>query len=257
MRRQGFSEWLGNAVRYRGRLFLRYVRFGLTNWTPKGLVPSYRAYYPETIIDLPEAEDLYRRWIRGNKVNNNADSSRFAALVLNTRQLGQEGIQGDFAELGVWRGNSAAILAHYAARDGRRLYLFDTFAGFDGRDLIGIDGAQSKIFADTSLEYAKGTIGHDDVTTYLSGFFPDTVTDEVRGRTYALAHIDCDLYAPTKAALEFFYPRMAKGGTIIMHDYENWEGPTRAIDEFCRATGEQIVRWPDRSGTVSVRVCRS
>ncbi len=234
------------------------VRFGTITWKPKGARPSFLAYYPDALPSFPDLSDLYRRWIRGNKTNNNGDASRFMALMLNLRQLQQEGIEGDFAELGVWKGNSAAILAYYAARSGKHLFLFDTFSGFDRRDIVGVDQDRKIEFADTSIDYVRQTVSHPEVTTYLPGFFPDTITEEVCSRTFALAHIDCDLYEPMKAALEFFYPRMPRGGMLILHDYSSgtWLGATRAIDEFCKATGEFISLWPDKSGTAIIRKAR-
>ncbi len=231
------------------------LRFGLVTWTPKGSNPAFHAYYPDGMGSFPDLTDLYRRWIRGNKTNNNGDAMRFMALMLNVRQLQTDGIEGDFAELGVWKGNSAAILAHFASQSGRRLFLFDTFSGFDRRDLVGVDQIQHRDFSDTSIEGVRETVGNPGHTTYLQGFFPDTITDEVRERQFALAHIDCDLYEPMKAALAFFYPRMPKGGMLILHDYSSgsWAGAPRAIDEFTKATGEYITLWPDKSGTAMIR----
>lgn len=234
------------------------ARFGLATWTPKGFVPSYLAYFPDSLPSFPNAPDLYRKWIRGNKINNNGDAPRFMALLLNLRQLEKDNIPGDFAELGVWKGNSAALLADSAARSNRRLFLFDTFAGFDKRDLVGKDTSHKHAFADTSLDYVRATVEHPEITTYLKGFFPDSLTDEVRQSRFALAHIDCDLYAPMKAALEFFYPRMPVGGMLILHDYSSgtWCGATQAIDEFCAATREFLSLWPDKSGTAMIRKSR-
>jgi hypothetical protein len=231
------------------------LRFGIHSWAPKGSKPSFLAYYPDGLRSFPDLSDLYRRWIRGNKTNNNGDATRFMALLLNLRQLEQEGIEGDFAELGVWKGNSAAILAHFAEKSGKRLFLFDTFSGFDNRDFVGVDQNQQFDFANTSIDFVRETIGHPEVATYLQGFFPETITDEVSHRTFALAHIDCDLYEPMKAALEFFYPRMPKGGMLILHDYSSgvWAGATRAIDEFRKAKSEFISLWPDKSGTAVIR----
>ena len=36
---------------------------------------------------------------------------------------------------------------------------------------------------------------------------------------FALVHLDCDLYAPMRAGLEFFYPKLVPGGFMIIHDY--------------------------------------
>ena len=236
----------------------RWLRFNLRTWAPRGAVPSYRNYYPDGLPPTPHLRQLYQRWIRGNRTNNNGDAARFVALVLNLSQLQEEGIQGDFAELGVWKGNSAAVLADFAANSGRRLFLFDTFSGFDQRDLAGIDDGKTPHFADTSVDYVKQTVGHAEHTTYIQGFFPESLTDEARSRTFALAHIDCDLYEPMKAALEFFYPRMSHGGMLLLHDYSSghWHGAKKATDEFCAASGEFLSRWPDKSGTVIIRKTR-
>ena len=234
------------------------VRFDLITWAPAGSSPSFHSYYPDSLRSFPDLTDLYRRWIRGNRLNNNGDATRFMALILNLRQLSKEAIPGDFAELGVWRGNSAAILADFAAKSNRRLFLFDTFSGFDERDLVATDAVHKSVFADTSIDYVRETVGYPENTVYLQGFFPDTLTDEVRQSSFALVHIDCDLYRPMKSALEFFYPRLSKGGMMLVHDYDsgNWDGATQAVDEFCAAAGVFITLWPDKSGTAILRKSR-
>jgi hypothetical protein len=247
------------SVAWNARNLLRemraHARFDSITWWPRGVVPSFLAYYPDSLPTFPNLTDLYARWIRGKKTNNNGDATRFMALLLNLRQLQSEDIRGDFAELGVWKGNSAALLAHFAAQSNRRLFLFDTFSGFDDRDLVGADQSHTRDFSDTSIDYVRETVGHPEVTTYLRGFFPETITDEVRASTFSLAHIDCDLYGPMKAALEFFYERMPRGGMLILHDYSSttWAGATQAINEFCAASGEFVTLWPDKSGTAMIR----
>jgi hypothetical protein len=240
------------------RSWISKARFGFTPWRPSGVVPHFTAYYPDSIRSFSDLDDLYSRWIRGNKINNNGDVPRFIALLLNLRQLQNEAIDGDFAELGVWKGNSAAILAAYAAEVQRKLYLFDTFAGFDSRDTDGDHRAQTGYFADTSIDYVKATVGHNSTTVYVPGYFPDSITPEVQTAKFALVHIDCDLYKPMKAALDFFYPRTNRGGMMILHDYSSgtWNGATQAIDEFSKATGEYISLWPDKSGTAMLRKTR-
>lgn len=235
--------------------WIHWILFGIITWTPNGSRSCFLAYYPDSLASFPGRVDLYRRWIRGNKINKNGDASRFMGLLLNVRQLLKEEIDGDFAELGVWRGNSAAILAAYAAESGKRLFLFDTFSGFDRRDLVGEDKGKRLEFEDTSIDFVRKTAGHDEITTYIKGFFPDSITSGVEARKFSLVHLDCDLYLPMKAALEFFYPRMHRGGMIILHDYSSgsWLGATNAIDEFYKATGEHVVLWPDKSGTAVIR----
>ncbi|MEP6495904.1 MAG: TylF/MycF/NovP-related O-methyltransferase [bacterium] len=220
--------------------------------------PVHVAYHPDSAYELqrhPEFRLLYDSWIAGNRRGNGGDLSRLYAFILNIKQCLADGVQGDFAELGVWRGNSAAVLAHFAAQNSRRVYLFDTFAGFDARDLRDIDAHRSPQFSETSLDAVRRTVGNDAHTTYVQGFFPDSLTPAAERAAYAVVNLDCDLYAPTKAALEFFYPRMTPGGILFLHDYSSgvWPGVTQAIDEFRVATGEHLVLLPDKSGSAIIR----
>ena len=91
--------------------------------------------------------------------------------------------------------------------------------------------------------------------TYVPGFFPESVKGVALPERLALAHIDCDLYEPMKAALESFYPRLSRGGLLIMHDYASghWQGATRAVDEFFADKPEKPVIMPDKSGSAVIR----
>jgi hypothetical protein len=254
----GLAAKLVKVAKGGNRLVFRLrggLRFDLRSWGPRSGFATYLGYYPDGMPSGSAVQELYRRWIRGNKTNNNGDAARFISLVLNVRQLLEEGIEGHFAELGVWKGNSAAILAHFASSANRKLFLFDTFSGFDKRDLVGHDDDKPPEFADTSVDYVQQTVGHPELTTYIKGYFPESIIDEARQARFALVHLDCDLYEPMKAALEFFYSRMPRGAMLIMHDYSSgvWEGTKAAVDEFCQATGERVTLWPDKSGTAVIR----
>jgi len=220
--------------------------------------PVHIAYHPDAAYELhqlPEFRALYDSWIAGNRRCNGGDLARLYAFILNIKQCLADGVPGDFAEVGVFRGNSAATLAHFAARHDRHLYLFDTFSGFDARDLRDGDEHRSAQFQDTSLDAVRRLVGNETHTTYVQGYFPESLTPAAERATYAVVHVDCDLYAPTKAALEFFYPRMPRGAILFLHDYASgmWPGVTRAIDEFRAATGEPLVLLPDKSGTTIIR----
>ena len=244
--------WLG----YFYSSLLARVLFGVFSWHPRGNQPVYMAFYPESLRRDPSIRDSFKRWIRGNKVNNNGDSARFISLLLNVRKAMEDGIEGDIAELGVWKGNSAALLAQAAKQYGRTLILFDTFEGFDRRDLRGMDSKSPEgQFRDTSIDYVKETIGSEPCVRYIKGFFPESIPNDLRDYRFSVVHIDCDLYDPMKAALEFFYPRMTKRGLLMMHDYHSgaWPGATKAINEFCAATGEALILLPDKSGTALIR----
>jgi Macrocin-O-methyltransferase (TylF) len=212
---------------------------------------------PDFDYDLQCFEDyprLYKAWVSGMP-QNGADVSRLYLLYLNARQILRESVCGDIVELGVYRGNSARVLREIIGSD-RTLYLFDTFKGFDERDAVGIDARVNRLFfQDTSLEAVRKFVGMTDVV-YVPGFFPESANTVTLPSRIALAHIDCDLYEPMKAALNLFYPRMAAGGVMILHDYasNHWPGATKAIDEFFADKLESIVVMPDKSGTAIARI---
>ena len=216
----------------------------------------YIAYRPDSDIffkNHPELAQLAEKWVKQNATNNAGDLPRLYSLILNIKQVLGEGIAGDMAELGVYRGNSAAFLAHYARMHGRKVFLFDTFEGFDRRDLVGVDETRAMEFADTSLDQVRDLVGGKDVT-FVQGRFPQSIPPDLYASRLCLAHIDCDLYEPAKAGLEFFYPRLSSGGLIIVHDYANpyWSGIKRAVDEYCRDIPERPVVFGDKSGTAMI-----
>lgn len=198
-------------------------------------------------------QDLLRGFTKGNE-NNRGDLNRFYTLALVFDQISKEGLRGDIAELGVYKGNTAYMMAKLARSIGATAYLLDTFEGFAAGDLSGVDANKAMAFSDTSLEAVQTLVGTASVQ-FIKGYFPDSATQIPADATFCLVHIDCDLYAPFKAALNYFYERLVPGGYLIMHDYSSlhWDGAERAIDEFFSTKPESVVPVADGSGTVIVR----
>ncbi|MBN1197714.1 MAG: class I SAM-dependent methyltransferase [Bacteroidales bacterium] len=182
------------------------------------------------------------------------DKVRFYTWWLQAERLKKEKISGAYAELGVYQGESARIL--HLMDPGRKFYLFDTFEGFPKEDLQGETGKAATYttqdFAGTSIARVIRKINGNDRIEVVQGYFPDTA-DAVRDQSFALVNIDADLYKPTKAGLEFFYPRLTPGGVIFVHDYNSkWPGVIRAVDGFLATVPETLVLIPDREGTVVI-----
>ncbi|MFH1297437.1 MAG: TylF/MycF/NovP-related O-methyltransferase [Bacteroidota bacterium] len=183
-----------------------------------------------------------------------SDKVRFFTWWLQTERLHRDKVPGAFAELGVYKGDSARLL--HLMDPARKLYLFDTFEGFPGVDLLGETGKAAtyttRNFADTSVSKVLRRIKGNDLLRICPGYFPDSAAP-VAGETFALVNIDADLYKPTRAGLEFFYPRMSSGGVILVHDYNRkWPGVVRAADEFLLTIPEFPVLIPDLDGTLVI-----
>jgi Macrocin-O-methyltransferase (TylF) len=195
-----------------------------------------------------------RDFLHRNSWKNGGDLSRWYFLNLVCDQITHEGVIGDIAEVGVYKGNTAALLANLAREIGSTAYLLDTYAGFSDDDLRGIDAEQKMAFADTSLEAVRSLIGEKS-TRYIVGRFPESAQQMPNGLSFALVHLDCDLYSPMKAGLEYFYPLLMPGGFLIMHDYSSlyWPGARQAIDEFFVDKPERLIPIADKSGSAAIR----
>ena len=147
-----------------------------------------------------------------------------------------DSIPGAVAELGVYRGDFSLVLRRQFP--DRTLYLFDTFEGFNSDD-VKIEAAgrfsQSKPedFTDTSAEFVLGRFDDTSDIVLKKGYFPDTAAG-LENEVFAFVSLDADLYAPTLAGLEFFYPRLSRGGAILLHDYGSmrFSGVFQAVSDY-------------------------
>lgn len=119
------------------------------------------------------------------------------------------------AEVGVYRGGTAKLIRTFASVDDP-LLLFDTFAGIPADD-EHINGHRKGDFSENVsvsdvLEYVGGTGVFPRV-----GIFPEAPLDAVR---YRFVHVDGDIAQTTRAAIDYFAPRMVAGGIMVFDDYD-------------------------------------
>jgi len=200
-----------------------------------------------------DPEEL-KAFLRRNTENNSGDLSRFFFFKLVCDQIVKEKLRGDIAELGVYKGNTAILMARLARRIGCTAYLLDTYEGFSRDDLHGMDAGKPVSFMDTSLAAVQSLVGYENVR-FIRGRFPGSAEQMPNDLSFCLVHLDCDLYEPFRAALNYFYPRLVPGGFLVMHDYSSlsWNGPEKAADEFFADKPEKLVLIPDKSGTAVAR----
>jgi O-methyltransferase len=181
----------------------------------------------------------FLRWYEQEEPNNRHSADRKYTLRELTGLVTD--VPGDIAECGVYRGASAELMGR--ALPGRQLHLFDSFEGLSEPD--GVDGAywrRGDLTADESAVHQRmqaAGLAH----TVHKGWIPERFAD-INGVTFALVHIDVDLYQPTLDSISFFYPRLARGGLIIFDDYgfESCPGARRAVDEYMANKSEGVVR---------------
>lgn len=168
----------------------------------------------------------------------------------------QCGVPGALAELGTYRGDFAWQLNERFP--DRKLYLFDTFSGFDERDIRveqthGGSRAVAWDFSDTRAKDVAARMPWEDQVIIRKGFFPETA--EGLQETFCLVSIDVDLYAPTLAGLDYFWPRLASGGAILLHDYlsRQFPGVRQAVEDYEAAHGRlPLLPLSDLHGTAVI-----
>jgi O-methyltransferase len=182
------------------------------------------------------------------------DKVRFFNFWFQIERLKREKIPGAFAELGVYRGDTARII--HLMDPSRPFHLFDTFEGLPETDLGKETGEaatySSERFSDTTVGKVKKRINGNEMIIFHQGYFPDS-TKGIEDEQFALVSIDADLYNPIAAGLNYFYPRLSPGGVIFVHDYNyKWSGAMKAVDEFAATIPESLVPVADMESTVMI-----
>lgn len=148
-----------------------------------------------------------------------------------------EKIEGDIAEVGVYRGSSAKIICEASHKP---VHLFDTFAGLP--KISSYDDAKSFHGGDfpASMENVKSYLEGYPNASFYKGFFPLTA-EPIKDKKFSFVHLDVDIYRSTLDGLNFFYPRMSKGAVMISHDYPSSPGVKKAFDEFFNDKPEIVI----------------
>lgn len=149
-----------------------------------------------------------------------------------------EKIKGDIAEVGVYKGGTAEIIAR--AKGNKKLHLFDTFEGLPKGTKYDDEEDLYKGRFRTVFQEVKNSLKNEKKIYFYQGLFPSTAKPIEKSR-FSFVHLDVDLYNSTLDSLKFFYPRMSKGGIILSHDYANLPGVSKAFDEFFAQKPEPII----------------
>ncbi|OGT37145.1 MAG: hypothetical protein A3F11_08220 [Gammaproteobacteria bacterium RIFCSPHIGHO2_12_FULL_37_14] len=129
-------------------------------------------------------------------------------------------IPGVMAEVGVYKGGSAAILCE--AKEDRALYLFDTFTGMPMNEVsANADTWARKTHQDTSVESVQAFLSEYSNVEIIPGIFPMSIPETLKSMSFSFVNLDVDLYKSTLEALKFFWPRMSPGGRLISHNYNS------------------------------------
>lgn len=218
--------------------------------------------------DIPVPKLLYQvdsffneLYDRGLEITGTPEAKRRRERFYNLVQflLVSSELDGLVAECGCWKGLSSFILSHYLKRekpsfDGEGYHIFDSFSGLSKPTQVDalsealtaeltekfgrVEGAYS-----ASLPEVKTALAEFPKIEYHEGWIP-SVFDSLSEGSYRFVHVDLDLYEPTRASIEYFYPRLVNGGLIVCDDYGSllWSGARQAVDAYCTESGVPFIR---------------
>ena len=186
-------------------------------------------------------------------ISNDTDFTRSSTLALVANEIYKNRISGSIAELGVYQGDFAVLMNRVFP--DRKLYLFDTFEGFDSKDLdLDHNYSKSKTndFVDTTVDEVLSKMDYKQNVIVKKGYFPDSIGD-LEDR-FCFVSLDADLYKPTYEGLKYFYPRLVEGGAIFIHDYNSsrYRGVEEALKEYSKIQKFKYVPLSDSCGSIII-----
>ena len=176
-------------------------------------------------------------------------------------------LPGAVVEFGVFKGTSLIRLIMF--RDllsnsySRKIIAFDTFTNypinpheFDKghlRDFISKAGSES-IGKEQLIEVLQRG-GLNENIELVQGDICETVPKYISDNEFAasgdsealrvsLINLDVNYYLPTKIALQYFWPKLLRGGILMLDDYGIIQGETQAVDEYFQDKDVKIEKLP-------------
>ena len=166
------------------------------------------------------------------------DYVRLATLELLCRRLAD--VPGAAAELGVYRGFFARCINQLLPE--RKLYLFDSYEGFS--EEANASESFQAAHANTTIEKVLAILPYPEKVIVKPGFFPESLGG--LEEQFCLVSLDVDFYQTTLDGLRYFWPRLEKGGYLLLHDWGSPKlpGVAKALQDFERENGCRIPAIP-------------
>ena len=170
------------------------------------------------------------------------DYVRLSVLELLSRRL--QDTPGALAELGVYKGAFSRCMNTLMPE--RKLYLFDTFSGFDQeegcREMAKSTCKEAFLEAhrNTAAETVLKSMPYPEAVEVHMGYFPDSLNG--LEDHFCLVSLDADFRDSTLAGLRYFWPHLNEGGYLMLHDWgcPRLTGVAEALDIFEQEIGYRL-----------------
>ena len=167
-------------------------------------------------------------------------------LIKSIDYINKNRLKGDIVECGIWKGGNLFLSKKIndLYNINRKFYGFDTFSGMP-KPGKHEDNKVKKIY-NTTDQFNWIKVKKNDVIRYANKFFNDISEFRfIKGKVentlknnknlpkkISLLRLDTDWYDSTKMELNVLYPKVVKGGVLLIDDYGDMKGARKAVDEF-------------------------
>ena len=174
------------------------------------------------------------------------DRSGLTVVLRELESVLEQGTPGALAEFGCYSGTTSLFIRRLLDGRGesaqRPFYAYDSFTGLPAKTAPDASSA-GEAFQAGQLSVSK----RDFMQAFLKaglrppithkGWFKD-LQDEQLPSTLAFAFLDGDFYESIRDSLKLTWPRLNRGGTVVIDDYqrEALPGVTAAVNDFFSGT---------------------
>jgi O-methyltransferase len=205
----------------------------------RGMFSGHFIERPERRSDDDPESDLHIEW----RVAVCCWAARHAALL-----------EGDFAECGVNTGILSLAACDYVDFNatGKTFWLFDTYRGIPEHTASAAELPKVRIgngaYRDC-FEVARRNFAPFPRARLVRGEVPASFAGLDIG-PIAYLSLDMNVAASERAAIEFFWPRLVRGGVVVLDDYGfvGYEPQRITMDEFARSQGVEVWTLPTGRG---------
>jgi hypothetical protein len=156
-------------------------------------------------------------------------------------------LPGVIVECGVFKGASLARLAMFrklfGGNSSKKILAFDTFGEFPNtkyepdkkRRKQFVENAGSESISKRQMRKVLKQKKCEDNLELVKRDITSTVPKYIENNKQlkiSLLHLDTDIYEPAKVILKKMFPRVSRGGMVVVDNYGKFPGETKAVDEF-------------------------
>jgi hypothetical protein len=220
---------------------------------------NFLSAYRFGTLRKPNSSELLTVSADGNK-----NDIFFRAYVATwaAKQANSLSEDGDFVELGVGGGILAGTIVMYLKLQGdnspKNFYLFDTFDGIPLNDasseleVSNMEFLNKMHFEGDYFENIKAKFSDFSFVQIVKGYLPEKL-EAIKIERISFCSIDMNNAKAEIASMDYIWPRVVKGGIILLDDYaygEKFRTQKEAWDDLASKLDFNILTLPTGQGLI-------